>query len=96
MLKTDVPPVVIVARERRSFGLGLFQSAIQIGGAAYANRTRVKKAVFRATPGKNGFIRTTLTPVNDKNCVKFSLWDMFTLGALVVGGLALARVLMAH
>jgi hypothetical protein len=56
----------------------------------------VKKAVFRAESGKNGFIRATLTPVNDKNPTKFGWWDMITLAALIAGGLALARVLMAH
>jgi len=56
----------------------------------------VKKAVFRAETGKNGFIRTTLTPSHCKNDPTFGWWDMLTLIALIGGGLALARVLMAH
>jgi hypothetical protein len=56
----------------------------------------VKKVVFRAEPGKTGFIRGTLTPMDHKQQVKFGWWDMVTLAALVAGGLALARVLMAH
>lgn len=56
----------------------------------------VKKVVFRAEPGKNGFIRSTLTPLSNRRELKFGWWDMVTLAALVVGGLALARVLMAH
>lgn len=56
----------------------------------------VKKVVFRADPGKTGFVRSTFTPLDHKHQVKFGWWDMVTLAALVAGGLALARVLMAH
>jgi hypothetical protein len=56
----------------------------------------VKKVVFRAEPGKTGFIRSTLTPLSHRGETKFGWWDMVTLAALVAGGLALARVLMAH
>jgi hypothetical protein len=64
-------------------------------GPAYAHRSYVKKAVFRAHPGKNGFIRTSLSTAH-KHEPRFGWWDMVTLAALIVGGLALARVLMAH
>jgi hypothetical protein len=64
-------------------------------GAAYAYRICVKKAAFRAHTEKNGFIRTTLCPIH-RNDQKFGWWDMVTLVALIGGGLALARVLMAH
>jgi hypothetical protein len=56
----------------------------------------VKKVVYRAEPGKTGLIRSTFTPIDHKHEVRFGWWDMITLAALVVGGLALARVLMAH
>ena len=56
----------------------------------------VKKVVFRAEAGKSAFVRGTLTPVSSKQEVRFGWWDMVTLAALIVGGLALARVLMAH
>ena len=56
----------------------------------------VKRAVFKVQPGKNGFIRTTLCPVNDRRELKLTWGDVLTLAALVIGGLALARVLLAH
>ena len=56
----------------------------------------VKKVFYRAEQGKTGFIRSTLTPIDHKHQVRFGWWDMVTLAALIVGGLALARVLMAH
>jgi len=56
----------------------------------------VKKAVFRLTTGAKGFIHTTLAPVQDRVEPKFGWSELVTLMALVVGGLALARVVLAH
>jgi hypothetical protein len=56
----------------------------------------VKKVVFRAEPGKTGFVRGTLPPLSHKHECTFGWWDMVTLAALIAGSLALARVLMAH
>jgi hypothetical protein len=55
----------------------------------------VKRAVFKVQP-KNGFIRSTLCPVNDRRELRLTWGDLLTLAALVIGGLALARVLLAH
>ena len=62
----------------------------------YALGCCVKRAVFKAHPGKNSFIRATLAPVNDRSENRLSWSDILTLVALVIGGLALARVLLAH
>ena len=56
----------------------------------------VKKVIFRAEPGKTGFVRGALNPLSHRHETRFGWWDMVTLAALVLGGLALARVLMAH
>jgi len=56
----------------------------------------VKKAVFKTGPAKNGFIQGTLAPVNDKQEEKFGWGDIVTLIALIVGVLALARVVLTH
>jgi hypothetical protein len=56
----------------------------------------VKKAVFKASPSKNGFIQGTLAPVNDKREGRFGWGDIVTLIALTVGLLALARVILTH
>jgi hypothetical protein len=56
----------------------------------------VKKAAFRIAAGHRGFIQTTLAPVQDRTETKFGLGDVLTLAALVIGGLALARLVLAH
>ena len=58
-------------------------------------RGGVKKAAFRVTQGKSGFIRAFLTPCNEKPA-RFGWGDVVTLVALVVGILALARIILAH
>jgi len=60
------------------------------------SQRNVKRAVLKVQPTKNGFIRATLCPVNDRRELKLTWGDLLTLAALVVGGLALARVLLAH
>ena len=55
----------------------------------------MKKAV-KTGPARNGFIQRTLAPVNDKAEGRFGWGDIVTLIALIVGLLALARVVLAH
>jgi len=55
----------------------------------------VKKAAFKS-PGKSGFIRAILTPCNGKQDARFGWGDILTLMALVIGILALARIILAH
>ena len=56
----------------------------------------MKKAAFRLTAGTKGFIHTTLAPIQDRIEPKFGWSELITLTALIVGGLALARVMLAH
>jgi hypothetical protein len=56
----------------------------------------VKKAAFRISAGQRGFIQATLAPVQDRREIKFGWGDVLTLAALVIGGLALARLVLAH
>jgi hypothetical protein len=56
----------------------------------------VKKAAFKTSPSKNGFIQGTLAPVNDKREGRFGWGDIVTLIALTIGLLALARVILTH
>jgi hypothetical protein len=67
-----------------------------LGGLFSAIPFYVKKAVFKGVPSKNGFIQTTLAPVNDKNEGRFGWGDVATLIALIIGLFALARVLLKH
>ena len=65
-------------------------------GPAYAKGSIVKKVVFRVAQGKSGFIRTILSPCNEKRDARFGWGDVVTLMALVIGILALARIILAH
>ena len=56
----------------------------------------MKKAAFKVAPGKSGFIRAILSPCNEKRDVRFGWGDVVTLMALVIGILALARIVLAH
>lgn len=56
----------------------------------------MKRAEFRANPGKDGWIRTTIAPVNDKESGTFGLTDIVMISALVFAVVALARVLIAR
>jgi len=58
--------------------------------------TDVKKASFKAEPARNGFIRTTISPVHDDHEARFGWCDILMLVALIVGVVAVARVLLAH
>ncbi len=54
------------------------------------------RAIFKAGPKKGGFIRTTLAPVNDKSDDRLGFLDVAMLLALVGGGIAIMRYLLAH
>jgi len=56
----------------------------------------MKRADFKAVPGKSGWIHTTLAPVNEKHSSVFSVADMMMLTALVLGVITVARLLIAH
>ena len=56
----------------------------------------VKKAVSKGEPVRNGFIRRTLAPVNDKQEPTFGPLDAVLILALVTGSVAVARYLLAH
>jgi hypothetical protein len=57
----------------------------------------VKKAAFSLHPGKGGFIRTTLAPINErKDSHPVGFFEAMILVALVVGAVALARFFVAH
>jgi hypothetical protein len=56
----------------------------------------MKRAGFKVSPGKGGWIHTSLAPVNDRHSGSFSLGDMVMLSALVLGIIAVARLFIAH
>ena len=65
-------------------------------GVGFALPTYVKKASFKLTPARGGWIRNTISPVHDKTEAKFGLIDIVVLISLVVGTVAVARVFLAH
>jgi hypothetical protein len=56
----------------------------------------MNRAIFKAGPKKGGFIRSTLAPVNDKNDDRLGFLDVTLLIALIGGGIAVMRYLLAH
>jgi hypothetical protein len=56
----------------------------------------MKRAEFKVLPGKGGWIRTTIAPVNDKNAGAFGLTDVVMFSALVLAVITIARVFIAH
>jgi hypothetical protein len=56
----------------------------------------MKRAEFKVLPGKGGWIRTTIAPVNDKQEYTFGLTDVVMFCALVLGLITVARVFIAH
>jgi hypothetical protein len=56
----------------------------------------MKRAGFKVLPGKGGWIRTTIAPVNDRHSSSFGPGDILMLGALVLGIIAVARLFIAH
>ena len=55
----------------------------------------MKRASFRVHPDK-GWIRTTLSPLNEKHDPNFGLMDVIMFAALVFGVAAVARLFLAH
>src|SRR5436309_15787116 len=55
--------------------------------------TTMKKVVYRA---KGGFITATIAPLPRKQERKFGLFDATIIVALIVGTIALMRMLVAH
>ena len=53
----------------------------------------MKKVVYRA---KGGFITATIAPLPRKQERKFGLFDATIIVALIVGPIALMRMLVAH
>jgi hypothetical protein len=56
----------------------------------------MKRAAFKVHPSKGGWIRTTIAPINDRREATLGLSDVLMFMALVVGTVAVARVLLAH
>jgi len=56
----------------------------------------MKKPAFPTEQTGSGFIRTTLTPVNDKRESCFSLWDAVEVFTLILAILVVMRFLVAH
>lgn len=56
----------------------------------------MKRAEFKVFPGKGGWLRTSIAPINAKHAGTFGLTDTLMLCALVLAVMALARVLIAH
>jgi hypothetical protein len=55
----------------------------------------MKRAVFRVDPARGGWIRTSIAPLNNDQEARFSFIDVTMFLALVVGGVAVARFLLA-
>jgi hypothetical protein len=56
----------------------------------------MKRVDFKVIPDRGGWIRTTISPINDKNASSFGLADVVMLCALVLGVITIARVFIAH
>jgi hypothetical protein len=56
----------------------------------------MKRAEFKVLPGKGGWIRTTIAPINDKHSGTFGLTDVVMFSALMLAVIAAARVFIAH
>ncbi len=56
----------------------------------------MKRAFFKVQSDKAGWIRTTLRPVNDKHDATFRVLDIVMFLALVLGTVAIARLVIAH
>jgi hypothetical protein len=56
----------------------------------------MKRAGFKLQPDRGGWLRTTLCPINDKHESTFGAMDVCMFAALVLGTLAIARLLIAH
>ncbi len=52
--------------------------------------------MFKTDTSRSGFIRSTLAPIDSKKEARFGLLDIVLLVGLVLGVLALMRLLLAH
>jgi len=59
-------------------------------------RPYMNRAIFKAGPQKGSFIRTNLATVSDKHDDRLGVLDVVMLIALIGGGIALMRYLLAH
>lgn len=56
----------------------------------------MKRASFKIHPDRTGWIRTTLCPINDKHEATFGVVDIVMFVALVLGVMAVARIVIGH
>jgi hypothetical protein len=56
----------------------------------------MKRVAFKLHPGKGGWLRTTIAPLNHKQEGRFGTLDMFMFFALVAVIVAVARVFIAR
>jgi hypothetical protein len=56
----------------------------------------MKRAEFKVMPGKGGWIRTTIAPINDKHSGSFGMVDMVMFSSLILAVIAIARVFIAN
>jgi hypothetical protein len=56
----------------------------------------MKQSLFRASTGRDGFIRTILVPVHERRDLRFGPVDLTMLVGIVFVGLLAARILVAH
>ena len=67
-----------------------------MAGLRLAALHSMKRAGFKVLPGKGGWLRTTIVPINDKAAGSFGLADTIMFSALVLVVMAVARLLLAH
>jgi hypothetical protein len=56
----------------------------------------MKRAQFKVSPAKDGWLRMTIAPVNERHAGTFGLTDVIMLSALVFAVIAAARLFIAH
>ena len=56
----------------------------------------MKRATFKARPGKGGWIHTTISPIHDKHEARFGAMDILMFIALVAVTIGVARFFLAH
>jgi hypothetical protein len=65
--------------------------------ARYLLRTSgMKRAEFKVFPGKGGWLRTSIVPINAKQAGTFGLTDTVMICAFVLAVMTVARILIAH
>ncbi len=56
----------------------------------------MKRVAFKVQPSKGGWLRTTLSPINDRQVPAIRFVDVVMFFALVGLTVAIARVVLAH